>query len=274
MTQALRIGRTTIPYELRRSATAAARRITVTPGHVEVVALSDDDEDAVIAFLDRKRQWLFDTVREMERVTANRHSVPRFITGSKMPYRGRKMPLTVRRSDADRVEVTYRNGFLVDLPAWAGKDTDALVATELKLWLKQRARRDAREIAGSYGRRFGLTPKSVRVGDFANGWGSCGTEGNVLINWHLIFAPRKVLEYVVVHELAHLKERSHKDVFWCLVETMMPRYQEATQWLSRFEGALSASFLDCGEGSGDGKATSQSGLVGSHSLKARRGTWK
>lgn len=243
MTQALRVGRTTIAYELRRSATAAARRITVTPGHVEVVALSDDDDDAVIAFLDRKRQWLFDTVREMERVTANRHSVPRFITGSKIPYRGRKMPLTVRRSNAARVEVAYRNGFLVDLPTWAGEDTDRLVATELKFWLKQRARRDTREIAASYERRFSLTPKSVRVGDFTAGWGSCGAEGNVLINWHLIFAPRKVLEYVVVHELAHLQDRTHGPTFWNRIKAMLPDYDAARDWLTRCEASLSSDFL-------------------------------
>lgn len=244
MTRALRVGRTTILYELRRSATAAARQITVTPGHVEVVALSDDDDDAVTAFLDRKRQWLFDTVREMERVTADRHSVPRFITGSKIPYRGRKMPLTVRRSDAEQVEVTYRNGFVVDLPAWAGKDTDGLVATELKLWLKQRARRDAREIAARYGRRFDLVPRSVRVGDFAAGWGSCGAEGNVLINWHLIFAPSKVFEYVVAHELAHLKERSHNPAFWTFLSKIMPDYDKPKSWLKRHQSALSEDFLD------------------------------
>lgn len=244
MTQALRVGRITIPYELRRSATAAARRITVTPGHVEVVALSDDDDEAVTAFLDRKRQWLFDTVREMERVTANRHSVPRFITGSKIPYRGRKMPLTVRRSDAERVEVTYRNGFVVDLPAWAGKDTDTLVATELKLWLKQRARRDAREIAASFGRRFGLVARSVRVSDFAAGWGSCGAEGNVLINWHLIFAPRKVFEYVVAHELAHLNERSHDPAFWTCLSRIIPDYCGPKSWLERHQSTLSEGFLD------------------------------
>ena len=243
MTLTLQVGRTAIPYELRRSAMAAARRINVTPGHVEVVALPNDDDEAIAAFLDRKRRWLFDTVREMERVTASRHSVPRFITGSKIPYRGRKMPLTVRRSDAECLEVTYRNGFVVDLPVWAGKDTDTLVATELKLWLKQRARRDAREIAASYGRRFGLTPKSVRVGDFAAGWGSCGQEGNVLINWHLIFAPRMVLEYVVAHELAHLIHRSHQPEFWSLLAGILPSYEAQRSWLERHQFTISADFL-------------------------------
>lgn len=239
----LQIGRTEIPYELRRSATASERRITITPGHVEVLALTRDNDDDIAGFLDRKRQWVFNTVREMERITANRHAVPRFITGSKIPYRGRKMSLTVRRTDAERAAVTSRNGFIVDLPHWAGEDADQLVASELQHWLKQRARRDVQEIAGDYGKRFGLVPRSIRVADFTHGWGSCGPEGNVLINWHLIFAPRKVLEYVVGHELAHLRVRSHGPEFWALLVKLIPDFEQSRTWLDRHQSGLAADFL-------------------------------
>lgn len=240
---ALRIGSVAIPYELRRSATASQRRITVTPGHVEVVALTTDDDATVEGFLDRKRQWVFDTVREMERIASDRHVVPRFMTGSKIPFRGRRMPLTVRRSDGERIEIAYRSGFFVDLPSWAGRDADQLVASELKLWLKQRARRDVKETAASYGNRFGLIPRSIRVADFASGWGSCGPEGNILINWHLILAPRKVLDYVVLHELAHLRHRSHGLEFWNFLATLAPDFQASKAWLERHQSTLSVDFL-------------------------------
>ncbi|MGK6356201.1 M48 family metallopeptidase [Sphingomonas sp. DT-207] len=239
----LQIGRAEIAYELRRSATAAERRITVTPNHVEVMALTTDGDDEIAGFLDRKRQWLFNTMRDMERIAASRHAVPRFMTGSKIPYRGRNMPLTVRRSDGERMEVTYRNGFIVDLPCWAGVDTDDLVARELKLWLKQRARRDVRAMASELAARAALMPRSVRVADFANGWGSCGPEGNVLVNWQLIFAPKKVLEYVVAHEFSHLRHRSHGPEFWAFLGTLYPGWEQAAAWLDRHQSALSGDFL-------------------------------
>jgi predicted metal-dependent hydrolase len=239
----LQIGRAEIAYELRRTATAAERRITVTPGHVEVVALTTDGDDDIAGFLDRKRQWLFNTMRDMERIAASRHAVPRFMTGSKIPYRGRNMPLTVRRTDAERATVTYRNGFIVDLPHWTGDDPDSLVASELRHWLKQRARRDVAAISADLSKRTGLTPRSIRTADFANGWGSCGPEGNVLINWHLIFAPRKVLEYVVAHELAHLRHRSHDRKFWTCMSDLAPEWQKMKAWLDRFQAKLSADFL-------------------------------
>lgn len=239
----LQIGRKEIPYELRRSATASERRITITPGHVEVLALTSDNDDDIAGFLERKRQWVFNTVRDMERITARRHTVPRFITGSKIPYRGRNMSLTVRRTDAERATVTFRNRFFVDLPHWAEDDADQLVASELKHWLKQRARRDVQETAADYAQRFGLLPRSIRTTDLAHGWGSCGPEGNVLINWHLIFAPKQVLGYVVAHELTHLRHRTHGREFWDLLTQIAPGFESQRAWLERHQSMLSDQFL-------------------------------
>lgn len=239
------IGHTKIAYDLRRSASVGERRITVTPNHVEVVALASDSDDDVASFLNRKRQWLFNTVREIEHIAAERHAVPRFMTGSKIPYRGRNMSLTVRRTDAECARVTYRNGFIVDLPYWAGDPADVLVASELRHWLKQRVRRDVAKIAAEYAARFGLVPRSIRVSNLVNGWGSCGQDGNVLIHWHLIFAPSKVLDYVVVHELCHLRHRSHGAEFWAFLKGVAPQFEAAKSWLDRHQGRLSSEFLDC-----------------------------
>lgn len=240
----LQIGRTTIPYELRRSATASERRITVTPGHVEVLARTSDTEADIDGFLERKRQWVFQTVREMERLTAGRHAVPRFATGSKILFRGRRYPLTVRRHDGKAVEVSFRNGFIVDLPTWVGAaSTDDLIAAELRLWLKGRVRRDVMEIAARYSKQYGLQPASIRVRDMKHGWGACGARGNISINWTLTFAPRAVLEYVVVHEMAHLQVRSHGPDFWKYLEHLMPDYELPKLWLDANQASLSTDFL-------------------------------
>lgn len=240
----LRVGRTEIPYELRRSAAAAERRITVTPGAVEVLALTTDDDAAVQGFLKRKRQWLFDTVREMEEAVANRPAVPRFMSGSKIPFRGRQSSLTVRRHSGRHIEVAHRNGFLVDLPPWVTEEAaDAVVATRIKLWLRRRVRLDVHEITAAYGQRFCLKPRSIRVAEFVTGWGSCGPTGTLHIDWRLVFAPKRVLEYVVVHEMAHLKHRSHGEAFWGFVEAMLPDYERPRAWLEAHGGGLDAGFL-------------------------------
>lgn len=107
----------------------------------------------------------------------------------------------------------------------------------------KRSRRDVREAAAQFSRQHGLIPRSIRVADFANGWGACGPEGNVLINWHLIFAPKKVLEYVVVHKLVHLLDRSHGERFWNHIEQVSPDYRAAKTWLERYQSTLTDDFL-------------------------------
>jgi predicted metal-dependent hydrolase len=244
----VRVGQTEISYELRRTATSSERRITVIPGAVEVLALTTDDDAAIEGFLARKRQWLFDTVREMEETVVNRPVVPRFMSGSKIPFRGRQSSLTVRRHDGPHIEIAYRNGFFVDLPAWVIEEAaDAVVATEIKLWLKRRVRRDVHEIAAAYGQRYGLKPRSIRIAEFATGWGSCGLSGAIQIDWRLVFAPKRVLEYVVVHELAHLRCRSHGTAFWTLLSTLLPDYERPKGWLLIHGGGLDGAFLRPGE---------------------------
>lgn len=240
----LRIGQTEVPYELRRTATLSERRITVTPGRVEVLALASDDEATINGFLQRKRQWLFETLREMDEALAKRPVVPRLMSGSKIPFRGRLWRLTVRRHDSDQVSVRLRNGFVVDLPSSVSTESaEGVVALHLKLWLKRQARLDARAIARHHGARFGLAPAGVRVGEFRSGWGSCTPTGVLHLDWRLIFAPKTVLEYVVVHELAHLRERTHGASFWNLVAAILPDYERPRAWLDIHQARLDAGFL-------------------------------
>ncbi len=255
----VRIGQTEVAYELRRAATICERRITVTPGGVEVLALATDDEAAIEGFLQRKRRWLFETLRQMEEGLAKRPVVPRLMSGSKVPFRGRQTGLKVRRHDGPHVEVAYRNGITVDLPNWVADDAaEAVVAMEIKLWLKRRVRRDVHEIAAAYERRYGLKPRSIRVAEFVTGWGSCTPNGTVHIDWRLVFAPKLVLEYVVVHELAHLRHRSHGDEFWSFLRTLLPDFERAKGWLDLHQNGLDASFLDRRVDRADGRAV-QSG---------------
>ena len=240
----VRIGQTEIVYELRRSAAASERRITVTPGHVDVLVLATDDDAKIDNFLNRKRQWLFNALRELETATAKRAVVPRFMTGSKIPYRGRMARLTVRRHDGPHIDISYQNGFIVDLPSWVReKDHDGVVAAEIKLWLRRRVRRDVIAFARTYQRRFALKPRTIRVADMKTGWGACGPTGSILINWRLVFAPKAVMEYVVAHELAHLSVRSHGAEFWALMATLMPDYARSKGWLDRNQGSLDAEIF-------------------------------
>jgi hypothetical protein len=73
--------------------------------------------------------------------------------------------------------------------------------------------------------------RSINLKYNHSNWGSCSHAGNVNLSTRLLFAPRSVQDYVILHELAHLVEMNHSDRFWALVERFMPDYREAEKWL-------------------------------------------
>ncbi|MBR1286820.1 M48 family metallopeptidase [Bradyrhizobium sp. AUGA SZCCT0177] len=83
----------------------------------------------------------------------------------------------------------------------------------------------------------------IRVAEFRTGWGSCGAHGTVNIDWRLIFAPKRVLEYVVVHELAHLRYRSHGKTFWEYLGQIFPTYVASKAWLDAHQAGLDGDFF-------------------------------
>ena len=87
-------------------------------------------------------------------------------------------------------------------------------------------------------RRFGLSVTRVSVRNQRTRWGSCGRDGHVCLNWRLLLMPDWVRDYVLVHELMHLRRMDHSPAYWRLVSDACPRYREARQWLRTHGEAL------------------------------------
>lgn len=235
----LTVGTTDIPYTLKRSGSAKKARITVTPESVEVVVPTSATEDEIAGVLHRRREWLLDQTRSMASRMAGTPKVAHFVTGAKIPYRGRLMRLTVEPSDGRLVEVSFRNGFLVECPRTILEASrDSLIESALRLWLRKRLREDVTAFVRQHGEPNGLRPTRVEIKNQKHLWGSCGRDRVVNLNWQLIFAPKTVLEYAVVHELCHLRHRNHDQEFWNLVGSILPDWESRKTWLDRNEHFL------------------------------------
>ncbi len=106
---------------------------------------------------------------------------------------------------------------------------------EQRAGLEKRYRQAAKEYiprrADYYAQLIGVSYERIRIAEQKTRWGSCSSRGTLSFNWKLMLAPPKVLDYVVVHELCHLKEMNHSPRFWKLVEEMIPNYKEYRKWL-------------------------------------------
>ena len=83
---------------------------------------------------------------------------------------------------------------------------------------------------------MGVNYGRITIREQKTRWGSCSSAGNLNFNWKLVLMPPEILEYVVVHELAHRKEMNHSSKFWAIVEQEMPDYQEWKQRLKELGG--------------------------------------
>jgi len=93
------------------------------------------------------------------------------------------------------------------------------------------ARKIFKRKTAAYARKMDVTYGRITIREQKTCWGSCTSEGNLNFNWRLIFAPEKVLDYVVVHELAHRKEMNHSPAFYAVVASVMPEYKTYEKWL-------------------------------------------
>lgn len=233
------IGERQIAYNLRRSEKAKRATITVTPASFELIVPEAATEAQIEAVLHRRRAWIIQTVAAMQERAKAQARVYRFTTGAKVPYRGRMMRMTVEPFNGTLVEVSFRNGFLIRTPRDLPDDAaDAVIESALRLWLRRRVRDDARELVAKHGARSGLKPRGIQIKDQKHLWGACGQDRQIHLNWHLIFAPRPVLEYAVVHELCHLRHRNHAPEFWDLVGSILPDWEVRKRWLDENEHLL------------------------------------
>ncbi len=149
----------------------------------------------------------------------------KFVSGEKFLYLGRYYPLKL--VDSGRKKLEFSNGFYL----LAGKRKDA---RKLFIkWYRQKAKDYLSQKTAIISRKLDIGFKSIRITSAEKRWGSCSPKGSLNFPWRLVMAPEKVIEYVIVHELIHVIDKSHSRKFWNKVEKAMPEYKVCQDWLKK-----------------------------------------
>jgi predicted metal-dependent hydrolase len=98
-------------------------------------------------------------------------------------------------------------------------------------WYKERALEIISERVKQYSQQYNFAPKQVKISSAKTRWGSCSPNGALNFTWRLVMAPLAVIDYVVVHELVHLRVKDHSSKFWKAVESIYPDYKKQRKWL-------------------------------------------
>ena len=225
-------------YQLRRSSRAKNTRIVVTADKIEVVAPIKTPDQRIQAFVNAQRDWIN---AALKRVADKTRSVPSlapkvYADGALIPYQGRHLPLIITLSSLKTVRVELRDdaAFTVRLPAaLATTQHSDLTRQALEKWMKNQARQQVQHWVNHHAPRFGLFPRQIRIKTLKSRWGSCGPKNDINLNWLLLLAPPEALEYVVVHELCHIRHKNHSQQFWQLVGDHLPNFRQRRLWLKQ-----------------------------------------
>jgi predicted metal-dependent hydrolase len=176
----------------------------------------------------KKAEWVL-RQQEYFRYQHNGYA-KQFVSGESFFYLGRQYKLKVKQIAADdrkssQVQLV-RGQLLVPVPWTTALDTCAIaVCNGLTRWYRAKAREHIPPVVARFSSRLGLPYPTVQIREMKQRWGSAGVNGRLSFNWRIVMAPRRLMEYVVVHELCHLGYPNHSRDFWRLLEWTMPDYE-------------------------------------------------
>ena len=234
----VRFGGTTIEYHVRRS---ARRRktvdITVDGAGVQVAAPQDTPDEDVRAIVRRRAPWI---LSHAPGVLLN--APPKgFVSGETLPYLGRNVRMVVSVGDVRAPEVRFDHWRLrITVPRDLSEgNRSGCIRRAVVAWYRRRAEARLATIVERWWPRFGgREPYRLLIRDQRQRWGSCAPDGTLRFNWRLAMLRPDLAEYVVVHELAHLRVRNHSTEFWNLLSRAMPDAQERRRRLREVGKAL------------------------------------
>lgn len=222
--------------EVRQSAKRKTVAIRVLADRVQVTVPSALSRAQWLPLVARKQAWIFD---RQAKVRARLQETPhyRYCEGEQFPLLGSSYPLQITSGAVNQVQLVGA-ALQVQLSQRGRKPQPERVRAALECWYKSTAQRLLEQKSRALAETLGLGVGRVSVKLTRSKWGHCTSLGDLQYNWLIVQAPMAVVDYLVAHEVSHLRHPNHSAAFWSQVQTVCPDYAAARQWLKRFGHTL------------------------------------
>lgn len=214
-----------LDYSIVRSSRRRKLTITVERDRTVVVhAPESTPEEKIHQAVKAKRRWIYEKTHHPQKYRNPPHPPGKeVVNGESALYLGRHYRIEVVKKGLS--EIRFNQRFYIPA-AHAGKRREVL-----REWYMQKAEAKIISRVNYHARMLGVTYSKIKIVDNRYRWGSCTVNNNVNFNWRLIKAPMFVVDYAIVHELAHLIEANHTPRFWNIVRAQAPTMEKAKAWL-------------------------------------------
>jgi len=240
-----------IDYQVLRS-NRKTLSLQVKQGRVFVRAPYHLDERFIDSFIKKKNAWLKTKITEQNQTV---DLCCNFTHGAKLFLLGQLVTLNIvfdvvdeKRTPKERVFLTGTDNaeqiltiklpLRIEVKQLEVSQLGVLVKKQIEYYFKQEAQRIILPKVAYYAKLTQLEPTSIKIRQYRARWGSCNSRGELSFNYLLMMLPIEVIDYVIVHELCHLRYLDHSQYFWQLVEKHFPNYAAAKQWVKNHQPAL------------------------------------
>lgn len=232
------INGTAIPYEERKSSRSKRISIRIGPERVRVTAPNRATKREIREFVKLNQDWIYNNwikiqEKHQERLLKAPHRL--YQDGETLPLLGQGVQLHILKVNQKTMTLRYlkeEKRINIQFPEFVAPE-DEREATQgiLQKWFKLKAREVFQSKLDQWSIRMGVNYKEFRLKEQKTRWGSCSSKGNINLNWRAVMAPESVVDYLVIHELAHLKHMDHSSAFWDFVSRYCPDYADCRHWL-------------------------------------------
>jgi predicted metal-dependent hydrolase len=214
-----------IQYTLKKHNRRTGSIYVERDGRITVLVPMKTTTAEVEDILEEKRKWIYTSLAEWEDLNAARVT-REFVNGEGFLYLGRSYRLCL--VDEQEEPLLLKGGYFCLCRGKNGGPVETF-----RKFYREKGLVKITERVHYYQGKMGVEVLNIRVIELQNRWASCSQKGNLNFHWKCVMAPLTIVDYIIVHELAHLIHPNHNPAFWSEVEKVIPDYRERKEWLRK-----------------------------------------
>ena len=217
-------------FTIAHSARRRSVSIEIRKAQVVVRAPLGVAHSVVLNFLQQKAAWVRAKIAEQQQLLANQPKPRGYTQGAQIPFMDEQLTLVLGHGTTSAI-ARRGNQLHLLLSTRSRQSDDTQIRQLLARWYQQQALQILTQKTIALTRAMGLVCSRVTIKATRSKWGHCTSQGAIQYNWQILLAPEAIVDYLVVHEVSHLRHHNHSSDFWALVASVCPSFKADRAWL-------------------------------------------
>ena len=226
MIQQIKYGNSRIVYSIKKSKRRKTSEIHVDKKSVEIIVPETKSLSEIKKMVEGKRNWILQRQSQLRQEKPG----PTYQNNTTVPYLGKNYKLVIKLAQKSDGISKKNSRFVISLRSKrpSKKKTKLLYES----WILENSQSILHKAMVRYSRKVGVKPKKIQMKKLRSKWGSLSNDNTININLHLLKADQKIVDYIILHEICHLKIKQHSHHFWSFIEQFDPTYKDKVEWLN------------------------------------------